>query len=229
MATSKAQIVAEIARTAAKNGGVALGWRRFAEETGIGYYDWFGRFWSKWSDATREAGLEPNRMNEAIDENVLIGKLVALTRSLGHIPTQGDLLMAARNDLTFPSEKVFRRLGSKPERASRIVEFCRDVPDGADVAALWQVASAVPIESAMDDAGPDNGGVGYVYLVKHGSRREYKIGRTNNPLRREGEIAIQLPEKLSPIHYIETDDPSGIESYWHARFASNGRKANGLS
>jgi hypothetical protein len=27
-----------------------------------------------------------------------------------------------------------------------------------------------------------------VYLLKHGSRREYKIGRTNNPVRREGEM-----------------------------------------
>jgi hypothetical protein len=62
--------------------------------------------------------------------------------------------------------------------------------------------------------------VGYAYLLKHGSRREYKIGRTNNPLRREGEIGIQLPEKLKPVHYIETDDPAGIENYWHARFAS---------
>lgn len=60
--------------------------------------------------------------------------------------------------------------------------------------------------------------VGYVYLIKHGSRREYKIGKTVNPLRREGEIALQLPEKLEPIHYIQTDDPSGIETYWHTRF-----------
>jgi hypothetical protein len=61
---------------------------------------------------------------------------------------------------------------------------------------------------------------GYVYLLKHGSRREYKIGRTNNPLRREGEVGIQLPEKLQPVHYIKTDDPAGVESYWHKRFAS---------
>jgi hypothetical protein len=64
-----------------------------------------------------------------------------------------------------------------------------------------------------------SGKIGYVYLVKHGSRKEYKIGKTFNPLRREGEIALQLPEKLEPIHYIKTDDPSGIENYWHTRFA----------
>src|SRR5205823_1144139 len=61
--------------------------------------------------------------------------------------------------------------------------------------------------------------VGYVYLLKHGTRREYKIGRTNNPLRREGELGIQLPEKCQPVHYIKTDDPEGVEAYWHRRFA----------
>ena len=62
--------------------------------------------------------------------------------------------------------------------------------------------------------------MGYVYLMKHGSRREYKIGRTINPVRREGEMGIQLPEKLQPVHYIKTDDPAGVESYWHSRFAA---------
>ena len=69
----------------------------------------------------------------------------------------------------------------------------------------------------VDSAAPV---VGYVYLLKHGTLREYKIGRTYNPIRREGELGIQLPEKLQPVHYIETDDPAGIENYWHTRFAS---------
>ena len=31
-------------------------------------------------------------------------------------------------------------------------------------------------------------------------------------------MVLQLPEKIHPIHSIETDDPSGIEAYWHKRF-----------
>jgi hypothetical protein len=54
--------------------------------------------------------------------------------------------------------------------------------------------------------------VRYLYMLKHGSRREYKIGRTNNRLRREGAIGIELPEKIEPIHVIETDDPAGVEA-----------------
>lgn len=36
----------------------------------------------------------------------------------------------------------------------------------------------------------------------------------------KGEIGLELPEKIKPIHYVETDDPSGIEAYWHNRFKS---------
>lgn len=57
---------------------------------------------------------------------------------------------------------------------------------------------------------------GFVYLVKMG--KHYKIGKTISVPRRHRELALELPEKLKPIHVIRTDDPSGIEAYWHKRF-----------
>lgn len=84
---------------------------------------------------------------------------------------------------------------------------------------LWKQV-VVEQSKEVDDFNSESLPIGYVYLLKHGSRREYKIGRTNNPIRREGEVGIQLPEKLSPIHYIKTDDPAGVERYWHDRFAA---------
>ena len=216
---NKEKIIGEIRRTAKANGGAALGWRRFEEETGIRYYDWFGRFWTRWGDAVREAGFEPNRMSEAYEDGFLLQTLALLTRRLGRVPIQGDILLAARNEPAFPSEKVFRRLGSKQMRAARVISFCEANPGHDDVAALWRQAQ-VP-EQPTDDKDGDSAvdTVGYVYLLKHGARREYKIGRTNNPVRREGEIGLQLPEKLQPVHYIKTDDPVGVETYWHSRFA----------
>src|SRR5262245_32098855 len=113
----KAHILREIQRTAKANGGVALGWRRFEGETGIHYHAWYGQYWTRWGDAVREAGFEPNRMVESYDDGFLLGQLAALTRRLGRVPTQGDILLAAKNDPDFPSEKAYRRLGSKHQRA----------------------------------------------------------------------------------------------------------------
>lgn len=89
------------------------------------------------------------------------------------------------------------------------------------------MCAEVKTESPVDNSDVDlqTAQVGFVYLIQHGSKREYKIGKTFNPLRREGEIRLQLPEKIEPIHYIETDDPSGIENYWHNRFAD--KRKNG--
>jgi hypothetical protein len=217
---SKEQILSEIRRTAKTNGGIALGWRRFEEETGIRYYDWYGQFWTRWGDAVCEAGFKPNRMSEAYEDEVLLKKLLLLTRRLGRVPTQGDLLLATKNDSAFPSEKAFRRLGAKLQRAARLLAFCEANPGHEDVAALWRQVVVAEKPSGNEEIGCPPSPVGYVYLLKHGSRQEYKIGRTNNPIRREGEIGLQLPEKLQPVHSIKTDDPAGVESYWHRRFAS---------
>ncbi len=52
--------------------------------------------------------------------------------------------------------------------------------------------------------------------MKYG--RYYKIGKSSIIEKRKYEIGIKLPEELKGIHEIKTDDPSGIEAYWHNRF-----------
>lgn len=64
---------------------------------------------------------------------------------------------------------------------------------------------------------------GFVYLYQAG--KHYKIGRTNDINRRDREIDLQLPIQANLIHRIPTDDPVGIEKYWHFRFSS--KRLNG--
>jgi hypothetical protein len=80
-----------------------------------------------------------------------------------------------------------------------------------------------PLREVAEESDAPGAEIGFVYLIKSG--RFYKIGRTNAAGRREREIALQLPEKATTIHVIRTDDPVGIEAYWHKCFEA--RRKNG--
>jgi hypothetical protein len=86
----------------------------------------------------------------------------------------------------------------------------------------WRESGTRPVDQNVF-AGDGLIGHGFVYLLKSG--RHYKLGRTNSVGRREYELAIQLPERAERVHAIKTDDPAGIEGYWHGRFAE--RRRNG--
>ena len=219
----KQHILSEIKRTSATNGGVPLGKSRFLQETGIKESDWIGKIWARWGDAIREAGFEPNRLQTAYSEDALIQKFIGLARELGHFPVATEVRMKARSDDSFPWHNTFARFGSKQQFATRILNYCKGRTGCDDIVALCTpVARAASDESAKDEIEPEMV-AGFVYLMKSG--RYYKIGRSNAAGRREYELAIQLPEKLITVHTIRTDDPAGIEEYWHRRFAN--KRKNG--
>ena len=214
MAT-KTNIIAEIKRLAGANGGRAPGRERFETITGIRMSDWYPRLWLRWGDALSEAGFGPNKLSEKMETAHLLERYAALTRELGRVPLNGELKRRAMEDSTFPSHSVFSRLGGKAELIAALRKHCAERPDYADVLAL------LPTTAASEEASPPprlrNVAVGYVYLMKSG--RHYKIGRSNSVGRREWELGIKIPIPPSTIHSIETDDPAGVEAYWHRRFA----------
>lgn len=220
---NKEHILREIRRTAEANGGKPLGRLRFFSETGIKESDWSGRYWARWNDALREAGYGPNKLQESYDDAFLLQRLAELVRELGHVPVVTELRLKTRADPTFPNSKtLLGRFGNKQQLLVRLLEYVQTHAKDKDLIPL--IAAAVtPAAQEEESVSADETEIGFVYLLRSG--RYSKIGRSNAAGRRERELAIQLPEKASMVHVIRTDDPAGIEAYWHRRFAE--RRKNG--
>jgi hypothetical protein len=211
----KETILAEIRRLAERGGGRPPGQGAFAKATGIGQYEWKGVFWRRWSEAQAEAGFKPNQFGGRTDDTFVLHHYLALVKRLGAVPVDADLQLARRQDPSFPSRDVFRRLGSKRILIRRAVAYCEGRGDLAPVRDL--LLAEVPVD-ADEPARVSPKVGGYVYLIRSGTF--HKIGRTNASGRRLRELAIQLPQKPRTVHVIETDDPEGVEGYWHRRFAA---------
>jgi hypothetical protein len=170
----------------------------------------------------REAGFAPNEFQAAYERADLLERYALLVRELGRLPTDGDLRLKANNDPSFPSDRPFRRFGTKGQLVREVAEFCRERGDYDDVVQICAGYLPRSRDECGGTAAPDVV-IGCVYLIRSG--RFHKIGRSNCVGRREYELAIQLPERATTVHVIRTDDPSGIEAYWHRRFES--KRKNG--
>jgi hypothetical protein len=218
VAMKREQILDAIRRTAAGNGGKPPGRARFQQLTGISDYD-LGHFWARYGDAVREAGLEPNLLNQPYDETVLLEKYVGLLLKLGHVPTRNELRLERRaNDPTFPSANVYERFGSKADLIKRAIEFCKQSDAHATALETLEAVASTSHPEPTTAGQSTSSGYGFVYLV-HGHRGEYKIGRTNLVDRRLVELGATAAIEYELVHEIKTDDPVGVEAYWHRRFA----------
>lgn len=218
----KKHILDEIKRTAELNSGVPLGKAMFFKETGIRHHDWFGKYWAKWSDALIEAGYQPNKFNDAYDDRLAIEKLVNFINEIGKFPSTGELHLKANSDDTFPSYRIFSRIGKKNILIQKVIQYCTGVPE---LEKVLEICKSIPATNQIitNNRLMDNPVFEYVYLMKSG--QYHKIGRANSVGRREYELGIQLPEKVTTVHTIKTDDAMGIEAYWHNRFKS--KRKNG--
>ena len=218
---TREHILDQIRRTAAQNGGKPLGMARFERETGINEHDWT-KHWPRFGDAQREAGFEANKMTGAHSEDYVAEQLLLIARRLGKFPTFRELNVERQKNPELPTKKAFQRLGGKAGLARLAKAFCDSHAEYRDVSPYCE---AVIANEESDSVGASRESIerGEVYLYK--SSGHYKIGKTNDTVRRGNEIRLQLPEKPLLIHSIATDDPSGVELYWHRRFAS--KRVNG--
>jgi hypothetical protein len=117
-----------------------------------------------------------------------------------------------------PSEQAIRRhFGGRAGLVASLAKRAAEDPTYADLVPMLPAISTPRPSLARNT--PD----GFVYLIQSGDF--YKIGRSDDLERRMKEIRVSLPDKSVLIHSIRTDDPSGIEAYWHRRFAE--KRANG--
>lgn len=230
MAIDKQHILDEIRRITKASGRKPPGLNEFKNETGINKYDWFPHHWVRWGDAQEEAGFARNKFQEPFPRDLLLEKFIGLIRKTKlrnklRFPIEGEVLAEKRNDPDFPHSVVFCRcFGGKSQLAAAILEHCRARSGFEDVIAACEDVLKTNTQMVKKEKESwDQEAVGSVYLMKSG--RHYKIGRTNAVGRRQYELAIQLPEKANTVHVIKTDDPSGIEAYWHKRFEA--KRGNG--
>lgn len=220
---SKAEILETIRETASKNAGVPLGQQRFANETGIPVHAWRGKFWLRWSEAIAEAGFTPNILSEAYENDFLLEKLAELTRQYKHFPTYPEMRLAKVQNKAFPGPESVYRLGTKEKRIELLREFAGRNASYKDVLDHLPEASPVALMEEQSEDAKAGAVEGFVYMEKLG--KHYKIGHTTAVPRRHRQISLELPEKPLLVHCIRTDDPEGIERYWHGRFAAF--RANG--
>ena len=215
---TKRQVVDEIKRLAAAQGGKAPGRQRFEQETGIRVSDWYPHLWIRWGDALAEAGLAPNKLATKFEPGAILDKYVELLRELGRLPLSAELRIRAKTDSTFPSHTVWSRFGGRAGLVAALREHCNGRSELSAVLAILPALSTGAL-SKTEEATPSARKVptGFVYLMKSG--RHYKIGGSNSVGRREWELGIKIPIPPTTIHSIETDDPVGVEAYWHRRFA----------
>ena len=217
----KQEIIEEIRRIASLNDGKSPGSQLFESKSGIRKSDWYPHHWMRWGDALKEAGLTPNQLTQPISLETAIHKIIELARELGHFPITAEIRRKSKADAGFPSTSTFEKFGTKKVFVSAVISYCRKHEGFDDILEMCSEhnSDGSDISDISDESSTNDG---YVYLMKSG--RFYKIGRTDAVGRRHKELKVQLPEELEIVHYISTDDPSGIEAYWHRRFESKRKK-----
>lgn len=221
---NKDEIIATIKALAESNGGVPVGRTRLLQEAGIseGQYSRFGTL----GELQAEAGYTPNSLNTALDEEVILKQLVELCNLHGTFPTTQKMRAAREaHPQRFPSHNTFTRLGkTKAAQASAVVAWLsgKEPLTNEEMEAL-RVCCPLAMEFEQETKVPDAifEACGYVYLFRDSTA--HKIGSSIDPAYRLLSLQTGNPRTIVLVHQIITDDPKGIEAYWHRRFADRRR------
>ena len=214
------RIIEEIKRLAIENDGKVPGQELFENRTGIRRHEWEGKYWTRWSDALIEAGFSPNEFGKKLDKAAVFEAFAKFIRELQRVPVRPEFEMRRRKDPSFPSYKSFvAQFESKAHMIAALRNWAQGEEGFADIVGLLPIDTRQSEMSVQRTTAKE----GHVYLIKSGAY--YKVGRGEDLEKRVKQIRTALPDASSLEHSIRTDDPAGIEAYWHRRFED--KRANG--
>ncbi|MBB5571763.1 MULTISPECIES: GIY-YIG nuclease family protein [Rhizobium] len=212
----KQDILLKIRQVAATNGGKPPGVARFEATTGVKRHAWQGKIWRNWSDAVVEAGFTPNELQGAWRAEEILRIVADIAKALGKFPTSNDLKYELHQRPNSPDAKTVLAKWNMSDLAFALAEYADR--QGENEVSVYARAYAPRQRNRDDDAEKADNSLGYVYMQRHGT--DYKIGYTTSLNKRGRQIQIELPQEIELIHSILTDDPTGVEAYWHKRFAA---------
>jgi hypothetical protein len=207
---TKEEIIVRLQELASHRGG-HISFDAFLEETGLKHHWLRGQdWWSAWNNLLAEAGLTTRPFAKpATPLPEVVHAVAVLAERLDRWPKDDDIKREKKRNHAFPSLKVVARFRRTGELARGMAAYGGRM---SELAKDHLVAGPNTAEEPIDEKVK-----GYVYLLRSG--RRYKIGKSTDPSRRYREVRLELPDETHQVHTIATDDPAGIERYWHARFA----------
>lgn len=214
-------ILAEIRRLTVENDGAPIGQRTFENETGIKQSQWRGKLWARWGDAVAEAGHRRNTATPKLNPDTVLDHLEEACRDYRHFPTYAEWRMYTQ-EKPIGINSYHRAFGGREEAITalrdRAIErgendLLEILPDTETNAAETE---DVPATGSFERLQNDHR---FVYLIKSGNQKLYKIGQAKNVEGRIENLRTADPS-IEPIHKIRTRDPGAIEKYWHDLFCA---------
>lgn len=214
---TKDAIIKRLQELATERGG-HVSFNLFVSETGI-KDKWLRRqeWWTGWNSLLSEIGLKTREFSVPRTPDSRIAEAVAeIIERDESWPTEDALVRERKRNPSFPSLGVISPLRKSGILAKLIVALGET--SGQFSKASLIAKKHLPSEIDTIDVGSNERVKGYVYMLRSG--RSYKIGKSTDPSRRYREVKLELPDETHQVHTIQTDDPTGIETYWHQRFAT---------
>ncbi|NTJ63504.1 GIY-YIG nuclease family protein [Agrobacterium rhizogenes] len=212
----KHDILLKIRQVASDNGGKPPGIARFESATGVKRHEWLGKIWRNWSDAIIEAGFTPNELQGAWDELEILQIIAEISKAIRRFPSSSDLKFELHHRPNSPDTKTVLARWNMPELAAALADYAEQ--NGEQEVASYARAYTPRQRGTDNEGGTSESALGHVYMQRHNT--DYKIGFTTSLNKRGRQIQIELPQEIELVHSILTDDPAGVESYWHKRFAA---------